>query len=172
MAEIAEIISEKAYLALQEEIGLVSESNQTDFYFSEKWSMHELIAYLCAQTGAANIKLSSFSISEDAIRMFVLLKDLGLLKELTILLDYTTKTHKTNLMFFLQNVADKVRTTPNHSKVVLIESESTRFFVLSSQNLNKNHRVECGVVSCIDKEFEILNQKFDKYFEKAVDIWT
>ncbi len=167
---LIDFLPQTSLKALTEEIGQIREGTAV-FYWSKNWSMHELVLYLLSQTGPADMCISSFSVSEEAVRAFALARDTGHIRSLKVLFDYTTKKHKTDFVNFIHNVADSVRTCPNHSKGVLLEG-NIRLAVLSSQNLNRNYRIECGAVTAAPQEFEKLKAKFSAFYGTATPLWN
>ncbi len=168
--QLIDFIPQSSLEALQKEIGSLH-SEPTVFYWSNAWSMHELILYLLSQSGPSEVCISSFSVSEEAVRAFATAKDLGYIKKLTVLFDYTTKKHKADFVNFIHNVSDNIRTCANHSKGVLIEGD-LEIAVLSSQNLNRNHRLECGAITADHWTFGNLKSKFLEFYAKATPLWT
>lgn len=168
--QLIDFIPSASLDALNKEIGSLL-AEPTVFYWSNAWSMHELILFLLTQSGPSQLSLSSFSISEEAVRALATAKDMGLITKLTVLFDYTTKKHKPDFVNFINNVADEVRTCANHSKGVLIEG-NMKIAVLSSQNLNRNHRLECGAITANHWTFEHLQKTFQFHFAKATPLWT
>jgi hypothetical protein len=110
------------------------------------WSMHQLLEYLLRVSGPANVWISSFSITEVAIRSFLQLQEKGLVGELHCLFDLTVKRHKIGLLFFLNNVVSDVVVTKCHAKLILIQNEKYTITVVGSANFNVNDKKEVAVI--------------------------
>lgn len=140
------------------------------YYFSDEWSLHELLAYLLEQTGKADVLISSYSVSEASIREFLRLKESGLINSIRCLLDLTVKAHKGGILYFANNVADEIRLTANHSKLILIESETLCVTVLTSANFTVNPRYESGSITTDKEVFQFFKNKVLTAFEKALPL--
>jgi hypothetical protein len=110
------------------------------------WSMHQLLEYLLRVSGPASVWISSFSITETAIRSFLQLQEKGLIQELHCLFDFTVKRHKIGLLFFLHNVVTDVVVTKCHAKLILIENENYTIAVVGSANFNINDKKEVAII--------------------------
>jgi phosphatidylserine/phosphatidylglycerophosphate/cardiolipin synthase-like enzyme len=113
---------------------------------SGQWSLHELLAWCLKKTGPAAVIVSSFSLSEAAIRSFVNLIDDGLITSLKCLFDLSTKKNKFDLLMFAHNVSGRIYLNSNHSKIMIIQNENNHVVINSSANLTVNRRYESGVI--------------------------
>jgi hypothetical protein len=111
-----------------------------------QWSLHDLLEYVLEYTGPAKVKVTSFSISETAIRAFVRLMEEGLITRLDCLFDVSTKRNKLDLLIFAQNVTPNVFLSANHAKIISVKSESMHVFINTSANLTVNKRHESGII--------------------------
>ncbi len=141
--------SEFIYFAdklLEKDIGIIKQDQIKPYWSDGRWSMHDLLMFLLKLTGGAKVYLSTFSISEAAIRSFNHAIKTGLITELNCLFDYTVKRHKLQLLYFASNVANDIRLAPNHSKLILIENKDWTISVVGSANMTPNPRKEAGVI--------------------------
>lgn len=76
-----------------------------------------MLEYILNFTGPANVRITSYGISETAIRAFVNMMDSGLIKKLYLLFDVSTKRNKLSLLLFASNVATKVFIGANHQSL-------------------------------------------------------
>ena len=125
---------------------------QEDFciaYYSEgKFNMHELIDHVLLHYNApAIITLSSFSITEEAVRMFLNRRNEGLIHEISCIFDTNVKHHKLRMLFFGLQAVDHVYLAENHSKLVLFQFAGHVVTIVGSANLNINHKIESGIVT-------------------------
>lgn len=139
---------------LRNDIGEIMQ-NQTKPFFSEGlWSMHDLMLYLLEITGPAKIWLSTFSISEAAIRALHLAIEKGFITESHCLFDHTIRKHKLQLLFFASNTVSDISISANHSKLILIENDSWKISVVGSANMTPNPRKEAGVIFSVPDIFD------------------
>lgn len=110
------------------------------------WSMHELLEYLLGISGPAKVWISSFSITEVAIRTFLNLQETGQITNLSCLFDFTVKRHKTGLLFFANNVVSDITISKCHAKLILIENADCTIAVVGSANFNINDKKEVAVI--------------------------
>jgi len=132
--------------SLQKEISKIEKAMAKPFYSEGLWSMHELLYYLLTVTGKADVWLSSFSLSEIAIRSFVNAKEDNLIKSLSCLFDISARSNKRDLLFFANNVIDRIALTKNHSKIIVIKNNEWNIVVVASANLNTNNKLEAGAI--------------------------
>jgi hypothetical protein len=133
-------------------------SNVIPMASNADWSMHQLLEYLLRITGPAKVAISSFSITEVAIRTFLNLKEEGLIQQLDCLFDFTVKQHKAGLLFFTSNVADTISISKCHAKLISIENDLFTLTVVGSPNFNVNDKKEVMVIHS-DRWF------FDFYYQ-------
>jgi hypothetical protein len=114
---------------------------------SGQWSLHELLSWILKFTGPADVMVTSFSLSETAIRSFINLIDTGYIRSLKCLFDVSTKKNKFDLLMFAQNVSGKIYLNNNHAKFILVENDDHSVVVNSSANLTVNRRFEAGMIA-------------------------
>lgn len=132
-------------------------------YLTEgKWSLYDLIGYLCQHTGKAKVIISTFSISEDSLRFLLNLKAEGMITHLTGLFDPGMRKTKTALLLFAAHVFDEIRFLKNHSKIVVMEGESNYLVVVTTSNLGKNKRIEAGYIDGRKDTLTFFNQKLSE----------
>lgn len=140
-------------------------------YASEAdFSTHELIGHLLNQTGPAAVRISSFSITEIAIRSFLKLRESGMITELSCLFDLTVKRHRLGLLFFAHNIVNEVRLTKIHAKLIFIDNADWNLVVVTSSNLNVNDKMEVGLIISNAEEYRFYSDCFDKWFNDALTI--
>lgn len=147
------------------------ERNKTEPYFSEgEFSMHELLEHLLLQTGPADVSVSSFSVTEVAVRTFFRLADQGILRSMKCLFDLSVKRHKLDLLFFSSNVVSEISLAKNHSKMILITNESWNVVVVSSANFNINDKIEVGIISTEQHIYSKCEAKYAGWFKSGLKI--
>lgn len=116
-------------------------------FFSEgHWSLHDLLSWLLEKTGPAEVWLSTFSISEAAIRTLAMATQDRTVSRLHCLFDPSIQKTKSGLLYFATSVATEIAMAPNHSKLLLIGNEEWKISVVGSMNLTPNPRKEAGVI--------------------------
>lgn len=150
---------------LRQEIGQITPDQVRPFFSEGRWSMHDLMLYLLEITGPAKVFLSTFSISEAAIRALLMATEKGMITEIHCLFDHTIKKHKLNLLFFAWNVAGDVTLTANHSKIILIQNDQWKVSVIGSANMTPNPRKEAGVIFTTVSAFD----HYKYYLEKSIE---
>lgn len=140
----------------------------TPYYSECEFSMHELLERLVEMTGPAEVKVSSFSVTEVAIRTFLRLMDNRLITGLRCIFDRSVKMHHFALHLFALNVMTGLAMTKNHAKIILIQNERWKIAVVSSANLNVNDKIEAGIITGDPAIFDFYNRKFEDTFEKSI----
>ena len=146
---------------LQEEIGTIRPNSVLPYISEGRWSAHTLLSYLLDYTGDATVYVSSFSLCEEAVRMFVTDERI---KTLKCLFDKSILRYKRDLFFFLQCKAE-IRVTANHSKIFIVEGTDRHVAVITSANLSVNRRIEAGTIITDSSFFEIKKRFVDLFNE-------
>ena len=139
---------------LRHDIGGIMQNQVKPFFSEGLWSMHDLLLYLLEITGPAKVWLSTFSLSEAAIRAIHLAIDKGYITEIHCLFDHTIRKHKLGLLFFASNTVSNIAITANHSKLILIENDHWKISVVGSANMTPNPRKEAGVILTTPSVFD------------------
>jgi len=151
------------------EIGeLLPES--THHFLSNKWSLHQLFSWILSQIGPSKVYLSTYSISEVAIRTFMYEVDKGNILELNCLFDYSIKKNKLHLLMFANNITSEIRLINNHSKIILFENDNMNLVVNTSANFNTNLRIEAGVISTKKAIYEQYLEVFLKFYNESIPL--
>jgi len=138
-------------------------------FFSEgNWNLYQLLSHVLRFTGKAMLKISSYSISEEAIRSLLEDENNDRIHTMVLLFDITIPNRKLDQMLFAYDRFSEIRLRPNHSKVIIIEGDKNNAVILSSQNLTKNPRLEAGCIFTTDEHFLFYNKMFDKYFKTSI----
>lgn len=114
-----------------------------------EFSLHQVIELVLEHFGIpADLTISSYSITENAVRSFQRLKEKGLIERLRCVFDLNVKRHRLSLLFYGLNIADEIYLTRNHSKIVIIEfKDCVPFAIIGSANLNNNDKIEDGLLT-------------------------
>ena len=133
-----------------------------------EWAIHEVLPILLQRIGPCEVKIATFSVSEDSLRPLFFQVDGGMISRLTMLLDTTVKRHKLDMLLFAMNITPNIRIDSNHSKILLLQNETNAFGIVGSANMNQPKRIEAGFYFTAGKHFDFFNEQFDKYFNEAM----
>ena len=128
-----------------------------------KWAGHELLPIFYKHIGAFHLRLATFNISEDALRPIFFMKERNELLSVKFLFDNNVQRHKIDMIFFAHNVAEQVRVTATHMKVMLIHNDSCSIAVVGSANMNRNLRHEAGFI-VTDSNYNFFSDYFDSIY--------
>lgn len=138
------------------------------FASAAEFSMHELLEFLLEKTGPATVCISSFSVSEIAIRSFFNLMEKGTILNLKCLFDLSVKRHKLGLLNFVNNIATSIAIAKNHAKFILIENEDWKIVVVGTANFQHNDKNEVGIISTEPRLFEFYADTFVDWFANGL----
>jgi len=136
------------------------------YYSRAEFSMHELMEYLLEVCGPASLRLSTFSLSEIAVRTLFRLVEKGKITGLECILDTTVKRHRLGLLYFASNIATTIGLTKNHAKILLLDNHLHHWVVVGSSNMNVNDKIEAGIVS----SDPMLVSRFSLWFDEELQI--
>jgi len=141
------------------------------FVHKGEWAIHELLPFLLEHTGAAQVRLASFTVSEDSLRRLFFLSEAGKIRELMMLMDHTVRRHKMDMLMFASGITPQVRITSNHAKILLLSNDSWKISLVGSANLNTNARWESGILSCREDHYDAFLRGFCAAWEDATPIF-
>ena len=153
-----------------EQIGPLKQEMIYPFWSNGRWAMHDMLSWLLKQTGPAEVQLSTFSISEVALRSLAHEIEIGMIEKLECLFDYTIQQNKLQLLFFASQLITNIRITPNHSKIILIENEFWKIVVIGSANMTPNPRKEAGVIITDKEVFKKMQKQFEIIMQESKQI--
>lgn len=130
-------------------------------YLNDILQVADVLQWILDQTGPADIRISSFSISEEFLRRIYFIKKKGLVRSLDIILDHKA-TNKTRILWpFISRVVQKCYLSTNHSKVLLVSNENWNVAMVTSQNLTRGNRYEAGFLTTDNRICSSLQEQFD-----------
>lgn len=130
-------------------------------YLSNSLQVADILRWILDQTGKADIRLTSFSISEEFLRRIFLIEKEGLVNSLDIALDLKA-TNKTLILWpFIAQTVRNCYLTTNHSKLILVSNDRWKVAVVTSQNLTRGNRYESGFITTDPSVFDSLNSQLD-----------
>lgn len=130
-------------------------------YLNNKLQVADILRWILEQTGPADVRISSFSISDEFLHRLHFIREDGLLHSLKIVLDFKA-THKTlKLWPFIRQDVEFCHLADNHSKVLLISNDSWTVTMVTSQNLTRGNRFEAGAIFTDPATFGTMSQLLD-----------
>jgi hypothetical protein len=130
-----------------------------------EWAVHEILPFLFQYIGPFHLSVASFNISEDSLRPMFFMKEKNELLSVRFLFDMNVHRHKIDMMFFSSSVADQIRLSSTHMKVLLVQNRLINFAMVGSANMNLVMRHEAGIMTTEDTTFNYYKQYYDKVFE-------
>lgn len=106
-------------------------------------------------------------VSDESLRTLSMLEGV---RSIRLLVDMTLQRHKLPLLLFAQNVCASIRLDSCHAKVLLMESDTQRFGIVGSANLNLAHRWESGFFFTAGSHFDYFKQHFDHAYDAAIGL--
>lgn len=138
-------------------------------YFSSSFQLYHLLEFILEQTGTAKVIITTFSVSEEFVRKLLQMKNRGLFTGLAVIADHRTAVKALRLSLFTRNVADELHLGNNHSKVILIENDSWKVSVVTSQNQTRGNRIESGMICTLPEVYEQLITDIQTEQKKMID---
>jgi len=134
-------------------------ADKIHFFFSHgQWSLHDLFTALIHKTGPAKVYLSTFSLSEVAVRSLYNASKDGLITHLQCLVDIRVKRHKLGLLNFAGHLVDTITLANCHAKILILENDAWKIAVVASNNFTVNIRYESGSIITVPGIVESYKQ--------------
>lgn len=154
-----EIVNGASIKFLKRILGRIEQNKHYHLWTGGQWNMHDLLVFMLTVTGPAKVYFTTWSISEDSVRVLLKLLETKLITELTCVLDYKAKEQKTNA-FLLAKSNFQVALTPIHAKVTVLVNAEWRITITGSANWTRNPRAErqliCTVPEVADADVSII----------------
>lgn len=128
-------------------LGVIQPGKNTHFYTKGAFDLVQLVLYILKQTGPAEVMLSSYSISEDSLRIFARMVERGEVRSIRFLIDNRVRSISPKPFAFLATTfPDSYRCLALHAKVAVIGNEDWKISVVGSQNATHNPKLERGII--------------------------
>lgn len=135
--------------------------NPQQAYMSNLLQVADILQWILDQTGAASVKMASFSISEEFLRRLFFIEKSGLIKDIDIVLDFKA-TNKTLILWpFIEQTVKNCYLASSHAKVLLVGNDRWTVSVVMSQNLTRGNRFESGFISTSPEVFSTLTEQLE-----------
>ena len=123
-------------------------------YLTNVLQVADVIEWVLSQFGKSTIWQTSFSISEEFLRRLYFIEKSGRVNKIHLILDFKATNKTLRLWSFLTQVIEHTYLADNHSKVILIQSDSGQVAsIITSQNLTRGNRMESAVVTTSPEVF-------------------
>ena len=117
-------------------------------YLTNTLQVADVVEWVLEQVGRATIWQTSFSISEEFLRRLFFIEKSGKVDTIHLILDFKATQKTLRLWPFLTRVIEHTYLADNHSKVILIRSETGQTVsIITSQNLTRGNRNESAIVT-------------------------
>ncbi|MCI9173295.1 hypothetical protein [uncultured Duncaniella sp.] len=152
------------------------DSEQCQCYLSNALQVADVLEYVLAFTGPADVDMTSFSLSEEFLRRLYFIRQKKTIRHLRIVLDYKA-TNKTLILWpFIAQTVEHCFLADNHSKILYVHNESHRVVVVMSQNLTRGNRYEAGTIftdlPAIDSIVDSLNFIIKNHSVPFADVFS
>lgn len=157
---------------IQQVIGTPVMGDCINFVTGARWSAHNLLHYLLQLTGPANIYISTYTISEDAVRLLALMMDSGTINQIHALIDKRFDNRNAKALQFAKEKFTSLKLRDCHAKVTVLMNDEWQISMVGSANYSNNPRIERGTLFCssdcanFDKEWIMAEINNDNPFGK------
>lgn len=131
------------------------------------WAVHDVLPSLLETIGPADLRLMSYNISEESLRV---ISGTANVRNLKMVLDLGIQRHKIGLLLFASSLTTDIRIDHTHAKLLLIENECYQFGITGSANLNRATRIESGFYFTSGRHYEYFRESFDSIFDAALPV--
>lgn len=117
-------------------------------YLSNAVQVADILEWILSQVGVAEVWQTSFSISEEFLRRLFFICKANKVSRINLVLDHKATNKTLKLWAFITQVIERTYLADNHSKILLVKSESgDTVSVVTSQNLTRGNRAESAFIS-------------------------
>lgn len=149
----------------------INQGTVIPFAHKGEWAVHELLPIFYNFIGAFHLRLATFNISEDALRPIYFMLEREELLSVNFLFDRNVQRHKLDILLFAKGMAQNVRVTSTHMKVLLAHNDKHTIAVVGSANMNRNVRHEAGFI-VTDSNYNYFSDYFDEVFQnEAIQVY-
>ena len=131
-------------------------------YLSNAVQVADILEWILAQVGVAEVWQTSFSISEEFLRRLYFITKDKKVSRINLVLDHKATNKTLKLWAFITQVIERTYLADNHSKILLVKSEAGyTVSVITSQNLTRGNRHESAFISTDSAIFATLKAQVD-----------
>ena len=126
-------------------------------YLRNAVQVADILEWILAQVGVAEVWQTSFSISEEFLRRLYFITKDKKVSRINLVLDHKATNNTLKLWAFITQVIERTYLADNHSKILLVKSEAgDTVSVITSQNLTRGNRHESAFISTSPEIFANL----------------
>ena len=114
---------------------------------SNEVQIADILEWVLEQVGPSEVWQTSFSISEEFLRRLYFITRGGKASAIHLVLDLKATNKTLHLWRFIEQVISDTVLADNHSKVLLVQSESGHKVSIISQNLTRGNRNEAYIIT-------------------------
>lgn len=81
------------------------------------------------------------------------------------LFDHNVHRHKIDMMFFSSEIADQIRVSSTHMKLLICQNRLINLAMVGSANMNRVTRHEAGIITTEETTFNYYKNYFDNVFD-------
>lgn len=134
-------------------------------YLTNTLQVADVVEWAMAQMpGKVHLRQTSFSISEEFVRRLWHMQRSGKVSEVELVLDHKATNKTLRLWPFLVQTINRLYLADNHSKLILLESDTagevTQVAIITSQNLTRGNRHESAIITTDIGVFRKLEASF------------
>ena len=107
----------------------------------KEFSLFDIIEQAFSFTGSCEMKVCTYSVSEDGVRFIEMLKAKGLISKASFVLDNSCLENKFETILYLSTESD-VYFTGNHAKYIILKGQHEHLAIITSSNFNTIKRSE------------------------------
>ena len=137
-------------------------SHPTQCYLTNVLQVADVLEWVLKQVGKSTVWQTSFSISEEFLRRLYFIEKSGRVNTIHLILDFKATQKTLKLWPFLTKVIEHTYLADNHSKAILIQSDTgDKVSIITSQNLTRGNRMEGAVVSTDSHVFDTFHASLE-----------
>lgn len=149
---------------IRKTIGEIIPGRTVHYWSYGNFNMMRLIFYILNHIGAADILMSSYSISPKTIEGIINRREKGLIKSFRLIVDNRVRSISPKPFDMIVRNFD-YRCTSIHAKVACIWNQNYKITVISSQNATDNPKAERGIIfsdpEIFDFDFKNLTDAYN-----------
>lgn len=132
------------------------------YHTDGKWSQHTLIANIIKYIGPCDLQFSTWTITEEPLRVLFALKEKGLIREIKALFDERIRICSANGLQFAETFFDSISMTKTHAKITILKNTEFFIVIVGSSNFTRNPRLEAGVI--------MYSKEAVNYYQKLLNL--
>jgi hypothetical protein len=132
---------------IKEAFGRICQGHDYPYASGALWSTHDILEYILAQIGPADLTLCTWSVSIAAAEKLLQWKNAGTLRSVKMLVDWRVQVRTPGMMELAKKNSVDMRVSSCHAKAFILQNAEWSISMVGSANLTNNPRIECGHIS-------------------------